>query len=425
MRIVNRLQMLVAACALSFCALATASDITSMRAQSEQTQFILDARLRHEAVDQAPFARDANATTLRVRAGFETKKLLDTALVADAEFIWALGDEYRADNAMQGDLRYPVVADGESEELNRLHIVNTALPGTSLSLGRQRIVLDDERFVGNVGWRQNEQTFDAVRVVSRLLPSLTLDATYLNQVNRVFGPESPQGRYQGDGRLFNVSHEFALGKATAFGYLLDFEPISAVSPALDPIRMSTKTYGVRIAGGRTTSGFKMGYVGSYAIQQDYGTNPFAFDLDYYMVELSADWRGFGIGVGQETLEGNGEVGFATPLATLHRFQGWADKFLTTPANGIDDHYVSVGMTRKGLGGFQTVAASAVYHEFQTERLAIDLGSELDLQLQVRWRGLAAAIKYTRYEAREARTPIEYRDTKKFWIVVEYALRAGM
>jgi len=43
-------------------------------------------------------------------------------------------------------------------------------------------------------------------------------------------------------------------------------------------------------------------------------------------------------VGYEVLEGNGAIGFATPLATLHAFNGWADMFLTTPANGLKDLY---------------------------------------------------------------------------------------
>ena len=38
----------------------------------------------------------------------------------------------------------------------------------------------------------------------------------------------------------------------------------------------------------------------------------------------------------ESLEGNGARGFSTPLATLHAFQGWADVFLNTPADGVDD-----------------------------------------------------------------------------------------
>ena len=48
-------------------------------------------------------------------------------------------------------------------------------------------------------------------------------------------------------------------------------------------------------------------------------------------------KGWRIGGGYEVLgadDGAALTSFQTPLATLHKFQGWADKFLTTPPNGI-------------------------------------------------------------------------------------------
>ena len=91
-----------------------------------------------------------------------------------------------------------MVADPESYELNRLQLTQHRLPGhdASRSAGSASL-LDDHRFVGNVGWRQNEQTFDALRVVNKTVKNLTVDVTYLNQVNRVFGEDSPQGDLQG------------------------------------------------------------------------------------------------------------------------------------------------------------------------------------------------------------------------------------
>ena len=123
--------------------------------------------MRAEFVDQTPLAEDADAATLRLRAGFESGKAWNTTLLAEGEFVTPFDGDYRADPARATRTAFPVVADPESYEVNRLQLTNTALPGTTLTLGRQRIVLDDHRFVGNVGWRQNEQTFDAVRVVNR------------------------------------------------------------------------------------------------------------------------------------------------------------------------------------------------------------------------------------------------------------------
>jgi len=366
-------------------------------------------------------AEEADAETLRVRLGFETGKAWNTSLLAEAEIVTDLAGSYRDDNSVPRNVSYPMVPDPEGEEINRLHLVNTSLPGTTLTLGRQRILLDDQRFVGNVGWRQNEQTFDAVRIVNKpaAVPKLTLDATYLNQVNRIFGRESPQGRFQGDGVLANVAYQFPLGKLTGFGYVFDFDPMTTVPAALNPIRVSSETYGVRFTGERPLNRFKLAYVASFAQQGDYGANPVDFNLDYYTLEATGTYRQYSVTLGQEVMEGDGVVGFMTPLATMHKFQGWADKFLVTPANGIDDRYVGVGYQLKGVGRLDTLSATLAYHDFQSERLAIDLGNEVNLQVQAKYRRFVGLLKYARYSANDSETPAGYRDTSKLWAQLEY------
>jgi hypothetical protein len=391
-----------------------------------RTKPIVDARMRYEDVEQTPLTETAQANTVRLRAGFETGKVRSTTLLAEGEAITPLHDEYRADNSRPLNLTHPVVADPESYEVNRLQLTNTSLPGTTLTLGRQRIVLDDHRFVGNVGWRQNEQTFDAVRIVNKSVAKLTIDSAYLNQVNRIYGPESPQGRYHGDAFLGNVAYQLPIGKLTTFGYLLDFDPLTdfpgltaAQAAALNPTRVSTRTLGMRFSGERPVGVLKVGYVGSYAQQSDYGGNPLSFDLDYYIVEIAATFRQFSVALGQEVLEGNGTTGFSTPLATLHRFNGWADKFLTTPADGIDDRSVSAGYALQRIAMLDALTAAVAYRDYRTERGAVDLGAELDLQLQAKYGRFVALFKYADYDAHEGVTPPAYQDTRKFWVQIEY------
>lgn len=383
-----------------------------------EMKFIIDTRLRNELVDQAPLAAEASAVTVRARLGFETGKAWETALLAEGEFVEALDDDYRGDHAVPTLTAFPVVADPETREVNRLQLVNTRLPGTTVTLGRQRINLDDQRFVGNVGWRQNEQTFDALRVVNRSIAPLTVDVTYLNQVNRVFGRESPQGRYHGDGYLANVAWATPVGRLTGFGYVLDFDPITFVPAALDPARSSTATYGLRFAGERPLGRIRLGYAGSLATQEDYGRNPLALDNGYWLAELNATYRQYSLGAGYESLGGDGVAGFATPLATLHRFQGWADKFLATPANGLEDRYVSASLLMKGVGVLETLAATLSYHDYVSDRLSVDYGDEVNLQVQARWGRLTGTVKYADYGAATT-TPSAVRDTSKLWAQVDF------
>ena len=387
---------------------------------------IIDARMRAEFVDQTPLAEDADAATLRLRAGFESGKAWNTTLLAEGEFVMPFGGDYRPDPASPTHTALPVVADPESYEVNRLQLTNTTLPGTTLTLGRQRILLDDQRFIGNVGWRQNEQTFDAVRVVNKSLSTLVVDATYLNQVNRVFGPDSPQGRWHGDGWLGNFAWQLPITKLTAFAYLLDFEPLTdfpglsvAQAAALNPVRVSTATYGARLSGERAIGSLKLGYAASYAQQSDYGSNPLRFDLDYFLAEIAGTVGRYRVSLGDEVLQGDGTTGFATPLATLHPFNGWADKFLTTPANGLDDRYAGVSYTRQGASVLDALSATVVYHEYSTQRLDADLGTEVNVQLQAKVKRFSGLIKYAAYEAHEGRTPAAYQDTTKLWLQLEY------
>src|SRR5689334_9454692 len=231
-----------------------------------ETKPLFDLRLRSEEVDQAGLADDSHATTLRLRAGFETGKAWNTALLVEGEGIVPIQTDYRPDPTIPEMTTHPVIADAENYEINRLQITNTSLPGTTITLGRQRIALDDQRFVGPSAWRQNEQTFDALRVVNRSIANLVIDATYFDKVNRVFGERSPQGDYSGDSGLLNVSYQTKVGKLTGFGYLLDFQNIVGVPAA---VRDSTKTYGARFAGEQPAGKVKLAYALSYAKQSEW------------------------------------------------------------------------------------------------------------------------------------------------------------
>ena len=393
-------------------ALAPAVDAADndLQAAIVATKPIVDLRMRYENVDQDPLAKDAEASTLRIRVGFETGKWLQTSLLAEGEGVTPLQDNYN--NTTNGKTEYPVVADRENYEINRLQLTNTTLPQTTLTLGRQRILLDDQRFVGNVGWRQNEQTFDALRVINKSVKNLTVDASYINQVNRVFGKESPQGRYEGDTYLANVSYQFPFGKVTGFGYWLDFDSIANVPAA---VRDSSQTLGVRFAGERPFAKAKFGYVLSYATQEDYANNPLSFDDDYYLVELTGTLAQYSLGAGYEVLEGDGVKGFTTPLATLHKFQGWVDKFLVTPANGIEDRYVNAGATFKAVGPLDVLSLLLSYHSYEAEHINADYGTEVNLQVTAKLKRFTAMLKYGDYNADEL-----FTDTSKYWMQLEYA-----
>jgi hypothetical protein len=184
------------------------------------------------------------------------------------------------------------------------------------------------------------------------------------------------------------------------------------------VRDSTQTYGLRFQGEKPLAKIKLGYIASWATQSDRGANPLDFSNHYYLGELTGTFRQYSLGAGYEVLEGNGVKGFTTPLATLHRFQGWADKFLVTPVNGMQDLYVNAGYLRKGVGPLETLGLTASWHDFQSQRLSINYGNELDLQLQGKFHRFTGTLKYAHYNAAPT-TPAAVRDTDKLWVQLDF------
>jgi hypothetical protein len=365
---------------------------------------IVDLRSRFESVEQGGFDSDAEALTNRLRAGFQTAPLKGTAFLAEGVIVGDLIDDYNS--TTNGQTEYPVIADPtDFAAINRLAIINKSLERTTLTFGRQRIIHDDQRFVGNVGWRQNEQTFDALRAQWGGAKIKT-DLTYAAQVNRVFGPDSPQGKWEGDVVLANFAYTLPIGTLALFDYYLDIDGVAA---------SSTNTVGLKLGGSKPLGKLTATYALAFGQQGEAGLNAVDVDADYGLVEGGLTFAKFGLGLGYELLGGDGTTAFQTPLATLHAFQGWADKFLTTPAGGIEDAYVRVTYPFKKRGKFTNVAATAVFHDYAADAGSLHYGEELDLQLVARTERMAFTAKYADYRADGLLT-----DTDKVWLSFDYA-----
>lgn len=370
----------------------------------KDSEVLLDWRLRHESVEQAGFAHDANALTSRLRAGFRTAPLAGTSLLAEVVGIASLRDDYNS--TTNGNVELPIVADpSDFVAINQLAIVNTSLEKMTWTIGRQRIIRDNARFVGNVGWRQNEQTYDAIRVQYGG-GVLAAELTYADQVNRIFGPDSLAGEWSGDILLATLSYPLTWGRLTGFNYVLELDQ----APAL-----STRTTGLRLTGSKPAGDVTATYALAVARQSDAGMNPERFDEGYYFVEAGMELTEFGAALGYEQLGSNGTSAVTTPLATLHAFQGWADKFSTTPDGGIEDLFLRLSYAFGAPGPFQSLSVVAVYHDFGADYGSADYGAETDLSLVASIDQLALTLKYASYDADALLT-----NTDKTWLALDYS-----
>ena len=368
----------------------------------------LSLRYRFETVDQAGFNDDAEASTLRTTLSYGSSPYRGVRVFLEAENVAAIVDDNNYNNAGADSLNNgvrdrPVVADPELTEINQV-FVEWKNEKNELRVGRQAVNLGNQRFVGAVGWRQHHQSFDAISWTTHALQSSTISYLLLNKAHRIFGD-----------RLDMNSHllhgDFKIGdqdKLTAYGYLLDYESDGTAG-------LSTLTYGLRWAGHRALDSARISYALEVAQQQDAADNPNTIDADYLLAEVAAGNPAFTVTLGYELLSGSsGEGAFSTPLATLHKFNGWADKFLRTPSSGLVDLYASLG-GRHGKFNWKLI-----YHNFEPDENGDDYGTEIDALAVFKLRPtLSFGLKTAFYDADNFAT-----DTDKIMIWGAYKFSHG-
>ncbi len=365
-------------------------------------------RYRYEHVNQDNALKDANASTVRIRLNYKTADWRDWLGFVEFDHIAEviLNDFNSGAGTSPGRIQYSTVADPRGSDLNQLYLQYSPSDDWQMRLGRQKINLDNQRFVGAVGWRQNEQTFDALSLTIRSIPNTELFYSYIKNVNRIFGDKVPAGDHSVNTHLLNA--KIKLGDAwsiTPYAYYIDNEDV--------PL-FSTSTFGARFTGKAAAGAGTINFTAELATQSDAADNPVNYDADYAHINIL--WtakNGLALGAAYESLGGDAAsagMSFRTPLATLHAFQGWADQFLATPGSGVDDRYVTVKYKAASWN------LQAVYHDFSSEAGSGDFGTELDIaasrKLGDRY-GLL--LKAAFFNADSAAT--SFVDTNKFWIML--------
>ncbi|WP_417689340.1 alginate export family protein [Pseudidiomarina sp.] len=367
-----------------------ASEISTLQdAFADGTTDIL-LRYRYERVEQDSYDKDANASTLLTRLSYKSADYQGFFTQLEFDHVTAIGND-NYNSTVNGKTQYPVVADPTGSDFNQAYLGYRS-GNLLVTAGRQRINHNDQRFVGGVGWRQNEQTYDGYRLQYELSSSWKIDYSYVHNVNRIFGNDSPNSDLSGNLHLLNSNYTLAKSyQLSGFLYELDFDTA---------LTLATRTYGVNYDG-------KVGAVNihaAYAYQTETGDNPANFGADYFNLDLSTQLAGVNFGVGYESLGSDNGVGFSTPLATLHKFQGFTDKFLGTPAEGVNDFYFKASAALGKLG------LSASWHDFTSDVDDIDYGNEFNITAKYPLaKNVGLLVKYASYNADSLSD-----DTNKLW-----------
>jgi hypothetical protein len=377
------------------------SSLPVRAADPETLEFEWNLRARAEHVDDAAFARDADALTLRARAGLRAHFSPRWSGLLEAEAIGVLDDDYNS--GANGRTAYPAIIDPQGIELNQAWIARQG-EQVLVRVGRQRLVLDNQRWLGASGWRQNEQTFDALAVEWKPSAAWTLRYDGLAKVHRVSGDDArdPLARERDLASHFlNATRATPRQQWTGYAYLHEDRDVQAAS---------TLTTGLRWHGDTARAERRWGATLEAAHQVDYAENPSGFAHAYWLVEPTLGLGPTTLRIGWEHLGGDGAHALQAPLGTLHAFNGWADKFLATPNNGVDDRYLGAA----GKAGKFTW--NAAWHDYRTDTASGRYGTEWNASLARNLgKGLDAMLKLADFNGDDPA-----RDATKLWLQVEWS-----
>lgn len=333
---------------------------------------LLDIRYRFEDVSQGGFAHDAQANTVRTRAGYETGVFDNFKVRFQVQNVMPVGSETYNDG-VNNLSAYPSIADPrETAELYEGYLSWSGLPQSTLTFGRQAMAVDNSRWIGIADWRQLGQTVDALTAKNDSIPGLDLSYSYIFNVNRTNGPKTSTGVYNMHSHAIHAAYSLLPDvKLIGYSYLFDISN----APTL-----STQNYGGRVEIKHALDDtFKAIFNAEYARQLDYANNPASYGVNYYLIE-----PGIGIGpvtakFGYEVLSGNGTQALQTPIASLHDFNGWADKFTTTPANGLRNDYVYADYVSKPYNEWLgPTTIKGYWYNYTADAVSMHYGNEYDL-----------------------------------------------
>jgi hypothetical protein len=388
---------------------ASAADSASPAEALVSGKPILNLRGRYEYADQA--GKDiGEAATLRTLAGWRTGTWNGLSATAELIDVGRLNDEYN--DTLNGKTRYPVIADPDNTDINQLYLDYAGLPDTTVRAGRQAIKLDNVRFIGNVEFRQVMQVFNGVTVQNTSLADTRLFAGYLGRVKTINAKQ-----HDTDTVLLNAHYAITPADAlVGYGYFQDQN--DAISPAAfngpAPTDASNRSIGIRADGAHPLNAdWKLLYTAEFAKQRDYSGGDARIDATYQRLGIGGQWRDAYLRADREVLGSNqGLYAFQFPLATNHPFQGWADQFLVTPAQGLRDFYLSGGVK------IDKAQIQAEYHRFQADFGSLDFGKEFDFAVSWPLRPkLLGKIELADYQAGDAASGKP--DLTRVWVTLMF------
>jgi hypothetical protein len=296
---------------------------------------------------------DADGITLRSLVGWQTAPYKNFSFAVQFINVAKLDDDFNdgtngfrinGGTNQNSKIEYAKIVDPDFTDINQLYIDWTGIKNTRVRLGRQQVNLDNVRFIGDIGFRQIMQVFDGVSVLNKTIPDTEVFAAHFEEISQITSVQRG-----GDLDIANIRYrisptEFLVG----YGYFSNVDNLGfgnawfGAGAANLNADQSNKTIGLRLDGTHPFNpNFRAHYTAEYAKQTDYADGDSRIDAHYYKLGGGLGFDNFNFRIDQELLSSNDSLyAFQTPYGTNHLFQGWVDKFLATPKQGIKDTFIT-------------------------------------------------------------------------------------
>lgn len=350
----------------------------------------LDLRYRVESNDNAAFPRAASASTIRLRALYETAEWNHLGILLEGLASRRVFGNRYADGVGRDPSGVPTLADAEAERVQQAALSWRPRTGTLVRLGRQELVRGDERWLAKVGFAQNGQSFDALSVGTDVLGPVDLHYMIANQVLTSRGNDHPQGSLSGLVQDLALSVDAGFARLTGWGQWLDMDARDDISRA---------TYGVTVEGAVVpAAGWRVGYVGEAAWQTGHGGSVLDDFLGTARVALDVRRGPVALKPNLTWIEGNGTHAVQFPIGAGHKFLGMTDRFSAIPSNGLREMALDAQVSLKSW--LPSLWSGRVFlggSDFQDDG-GSDLGGEVRAGLAMEpLRGLTVMVEGGRFK----------------------------
>ncbi|MEO8385294.1 MAG: alginate export family protein [Betaproteobacteria bacterium] len=336
-------------------------------------RLLLEIRPRYALISETIKPEKTDVWTLRTTVGWQTAPIYDLRFTGQYIFTGILGPaRLNSDPFRNGSAPYPLLPDPAHSGANQVFADYAGLPDTKMRLGRQILRIDDQRFIGDVDFRQTPQVFDGLTVINNSLPETEIQLGEYRRIRTPLGSLNSL-RLHIVHAAWNPLPEHSLA---AYGYWQD--------QAATGSQTGFTTNAQRIVGMHADGGFALGnewrwmyYIG-IARQNRIGAGDARIKASYIRIGAGIQSNGtaiWGARLDHEVKGSNGGVyGFQTPLTDYYAFNGTALQFTSTPPQGLRDSWLTLRGQLEKLSMFMEA------HRFRSDVGGLALGHEFDVSV---------------------------------------------